>query len=194
MSDVSQGPGWWQASDGKWYAPQQQPGPMAPSPTSEVPPGPGFWRGTDGNWYAPQVPPAQNAKKPVYRRVWFWLLVVLALGIGGCASILSLTSSAINTANNKQHTVVYRVTGAGTATITYSAWDKDHNGTTQHSDVPLPWTKTITGSGLFNAYSVDATLGASGGTVACTLTVDGKQVSSNSASGAFSSATCTGSA
>jgi hypothetical protein len=21
MSDVSQGPGWWQASDGKWYPP-----------------------------------------------------------------------------------------------------------------------------------------------------------------------------
>ena len=26
MSDVSQGPGWWQASDGKWYAPEQAPG------------------------------------------------------------------------------------------------------------------------------------------------------------------------
>lgn len=27
MSDVSQGPGWWQASDGKWYSPLQAPGP-----------------------------------------------------------------------------------------------------------------------------------------------------------------------
>lgn len=26
MSDVSQGPGWWQASDGKWYPPEQAPG------------------------------------------------------------------------------------------------------------------------------------------------------------------------
>ena len=25
MSDQSQGPGWWQASDGKWYAPEQHP-------------------------------------------------------------------------------------------------------------------------------------------------------------------------
>ena len=23
MSSVSQGPGWWQASDGKWYSPEQ---------------------------------------------------------------------------------------------------------------------------------------------------------------------------
>jgi uncharacterized membrane protein len=26
MSDQSQGPGWWQASDGKWYPPEQAPG------------------------------------------------------------------------------------------------------------------------------------------------------------------------
>lgn len=26
MSDVSQGPGWWLASDGKWYSPEQAPG------------------------------------------------------------------------------------------------------------------------------------------------------------------------
>lgn len=25
MSDVSQGPGWWEASDGKWYPPEQHP-------------------------------------------------------------------------------------------------------------------------------------------------------------------------
>jgi len=26
MSDTSEGPGWWQASDGKWYRPEQHPG------------------------------------------------------------------------------------------------------------------------------------------------------------------------
>jgi hypothetical protein len=29
VSDSSQGPGWWQASDGKWYPPEQQPGAQA---------------------------------------------------------------------------------------------------------------------------------------------------------------------
>ena len=33
MSDSSQGPGWWQASDGKWYPPEQSPG-AAPQPAS----------------------------------------------------------------------------------------------------------------------------------------------------------------
>jgi hypothetical protein len=36
MSDTSQGPGWWQASDGKWYPPEQAPGAVPTGP----PPGP----------------------------------------------------------------------------------------------------------------------------------------------------------
>jgi hypothetical protein len=31
MSEQSQGPGWWQASDGKWYAPEQRPPAAAPT-------------------------------------------------------------------------------------------------------------------------------------------------------------------
>src|ERR1700722_18738779 len=31
MSDTSQGPGWWQASDGRWYAPEQHPNVCPPS-------------------------------------------------------------------------------------------------------------------------------------------------------------------
>lgn len=34
MSDTSQGPGWWQASDGKWYPPEQAPG-AAPQPNAQ---------------------------------------------------------------------------------------------------------------------------------------------------------------
>jgi len=33
MSDTSQGPGWWQASDGKWYPPEQASG-AAPQPSA----------------------------------------------------------------------------------------------------------------------------------------------------------------
>lgn len=32
MSDTSQGPGWWQASDGKWYAPETATTPAPPAP------------------------------------------------------------------------------------------------------------------------------------------------------------------
>jgi hypothetical protein len=40
VSDVSQGPGWWLASDGKWYSPDQAPGYAVPAgPTYGPPPG-----------------------------------------------------------------------------------------------------------------------------------------------------------
>lgn len=41
MSDVSQGPGWWQASDGKWYPPDQTPGGAPQVPGPGVPGSPG---------------------------------------------------------------------------------------------------------------------------------------------------------
>ena len=39
MSDTSQGPGWWRASDGKWYPPDTHPQYQAPEPP-KAPPGP----------------------------------------------------------------------------------------------------------------------------------------------------------
>jgi uncharacterized RDD family membrane protein YckC len=38
MSDTSQGPGWWQASDGKWYPPEQGPAaaPAAGAPAGDL--------------------------------------------------------------------------------------------------------------------------------------------------------------
>ncbi len=45
MSDTSQGPGWWEASDGKWYPPEQHPNDPPPTsstpPPAAAPPGPG---------------------------------------------------------------------------------------------------------------------------------------------------------
>lgn len=50
MSDTSQGPGWWIASDGKWYPPESAQ-PAAPQPPAPQPP-------------APQMPPPQPGQMP----------------------------------------------------------------------------------------------------------------------------------
>jgi hypothetical protein len=119
------------------------------------------------------------------------------ISVGIFALIIAMVAAAgtaIDKANTAQHTVVYSVSGSGSPTITYSSFDNNHSGTNQSGNVPLPWTKTITGSGIFNSYDVSATLGEGGGSLTCTLTVDGKLVSHNTATGAFSSADCMGSA
>ena len=68
MSDTSQGPGWWLASDGQWYAPDSElqvaPGWTQGAEGEWVAPGstgdgalPGWWIGTDGTWYTPSIHP-----------------------------------------------------------------------------------------------------------------------------------------
>ena len=47
MSDVSQGPGWWQAADGKWYPPAPQP---------QQPPAPPGYGAPQPAYYAPAGP------------------------------------------------------------------------------------------------------------------------------------------
>ncbi|MCU1356562.1 MAG: hypothetical protein JWM89_1980 [Acidimicrobiales bacterium] len=60
MSDASQGPGWWQASDGKWYPPEQAPGAApASAPTGPPPSGPPVGG-------PPVGPPAGYATAPPY--------------------------------------------------------------------------------------------------------------------------------
>jgi hypothetical protein len=75
MSDTSQGPGWWLASDGKWYPPESAPIAAAP-------------------W---QSPPE---KKKFYTRVWFWLLVAMVVLFGGCSAIVFGTAKAVTDATN----------------------------------------------------------------------------------------------
>ncbi len=56
MSDQSQGPGWWQASDGKWYAPERHPNFVPPAPVVG-PPG-----------ITPPLPPVTTQTAPVVTR------------------------------------------------------------------------------------------------------------------------------
>ena len=62
VSEVSQGEGWWQATDGKWYAPELRP--------NDSPQGPDWWQASNGKWFAPMFhphnyrPPTQSPPSP----------------------------------------------------------------------------------------------------------------------------------
>ena len=100
--DTPPQPGWWQASDGQWYPPQQPQQPPAPAPappdaTQQIPrvdqphqatppaqaPGPGWWQASDGQWYPPQQPAPPPAPTGSSKLPWIIGAVVALVAIGG---------------------------------------------------------------------------------------------------------------
>lgn len=106
------------------------------------------------------------------------------------SSMLDGVGKAISSASaesfDKQHTVSIKIEGDSTdANISYTT-----DGGSEQTDSPkLPFTKefTVTGSTF---GTVTASNGQTGTKVTCTVTVDGKQVSTNSSSGQYASASC----
>ncbi len=181
MSDVAKGPWWWPARDGKSY-----------------PPRPAALRIA-----RPPLPPAllttvrfQKPIKNPTRRPPFWFLLVIALIFAGCsASGAGVDTSFLHSALEKQ-TIVYSVTSSGTPTsplITYATLQKGagQQGLAQVSNVALPWSKTVTVSGQITAFSLSVQNGPGSLTyVVCTITEDGKVLTTNTAKGPFAFASC----
>jgi len=104
-----------------------------------------------------------------------------------------------NKAAATSHTVVYSVAGAAQdADVTYSTFTNGTAGTEQASSTPLPFTKTITVKGSkdslsFNSFDLTAMNGIDDtGTISCTVSVDGKTISSQTSSGSLASVNCSG--
>lgn len=92
------------------------------------------------------------------------------------------------------HTVVYSVTGDDRATaIAYYSVSGGQSGQSTLQDQALPWSKTVTVRGtLTTASSVLTVVGqnAGSGTIACSITLDGKVVSEQTGEGRNSTAQC----
>jgi hypothetical protein len=131
-------------------------------------------------------------KKPIYKRVWVWLLLIIVVII---IAVVASAGKAVNDAVNKQHTVVYNVTGKGTADISY--YQSDGSGkdvSITENNQKLPWTKTVTVKGDLSGFVVTATVSDFTKTISnmsCELSVDGKVVSTDKGNNSIVS--CSGS-
>jgi hypothetical protein len=85
VSDVSQGPGWWQASDGKWYPPQPAAAPPAAPPPRGPAPGP--------QWGGP--PPTKKSNKGCLIALAV-VGVVLLLGIAAVVAIVAAVGDEVD--------------------------------------------------------------------------------------------------
>lgn len=131
--------------------------------------------------------------------------------LSGVAIILSIVlaiaytaafANAVNTEIKKQDAaasqpveIVYDVTGTATSSsITYSTYTDGGSKSESADGQALPWTKTITvkkgGTFDYNGFTLTATSGADGGDVDCKITVGGKVVSEQKASGPYAIASC----
>ncbi len=102
MSDVAQGPGWWQANDGRWYPPESaQPSPGAPAAAPAA--SPSAYPGMQAQQTYPWAEPGGSYVAGSRNRAIGTLIVVLGLagliwGVG-----LAFTAMAINSAFGVPH-------------------------------------------------------------------------------------------
>ncbi len=167
--------------------------------------------------YPPPAPPPQPVKR---RRKWPWIvagIVVLLVVIGSCgarnqptaalpagapstagAPVSGVTVPTLDqaappaTADPAGSTVVYEVTGKGSALVTYA---KEGFSQEQVTGAKLPWRKELAFTDevtQFTPLSVVAQHSSGGGDITCRVLVDGKVVGESTSSGQYAVVTCTG--
>lgn len=120
------------------------------------------------------------------------LVVVLALAGGGAVAV-GTVAGALSREGTKPLRITYEVTGtAKDVTVTYPTWRDGDLSTARLTLRTLPWTGETRTRGFMSGGSFAVTLGASGGEVACAVTVDNGTVRTATASGAFATAACGG--
>ena len=136
------------------------------------------------------LPGPAPREQPVYTRGWFWLIALVVLGIGACSALVF----GLNRAAPASHTIVYSVTGNGQVlNIMYASPQGGigQSGEALATTTNLPWFRRVTVSGDSTDLGLGSTIGSGGGSVTCTITEDGHQIATNTASGAFALADCT---
>jgi hypothetical protein len=128
MSDVSQGPGWWIASDNRWYPPESHPNYQASAVIPEVPQVPQAPALPIVEPFSLQAKPPVAAKKRSRR-------VLIGAGIAALA-VIAVIATLVILQNNGIGTLK---PGSGSATIT---WNQTGGGVTPP---PQPFSGTIEG-------------------------------------------------
>ncbi|NEC65114.1 hypothetical protein [Streptomyces sp. SID9727] len=141
-----------------------------------------------------QVPPGGPVPPPPRRRMWPWVLllvaVVLALAAG---AVMAVLSDVLRSEGSRKVHIRYEVTGtARDVVLTYSTWRGEELSTGRLALRSLPWAGEFDTKGFLSGGSFVVSVGRGGGDVSCAVTVDGGTRRTDSASGAYATATCDG--
>ncbi|WP_405897423.1 hypothetical protein OG242_07650 [Streptomyces sp. NBC_00727] len=141
-----------------------------------------------------QVPPGDPVPPPPRRRMWPWVVllvaVVLALAAG---AVMAVLSDVLRSEGSRKVHIRYEVTGtARDVVLTYSTWRGEELSTGRLALRSLPWAGELDTKGFMSGGSFVVSVGRGGGDVSCAVTVDGGSRRTDSASGAYATATCDG--
>lgn len=122
-------------------------------------------------------------------------LVVSVVGLVICIIWVVAIKDAVDDVNeeaNRESTITYEVTGdAASVDVDYSTYG-DSISSNQETVTTLPWSKETKTTGLLKGGSLVVMADEAGGTVTCRVLIDGEEATSNTATGSFAVATCTG--
>lgn len=114
------------------------------------------------------------------------LLVVILWG-----AVINKANDEITEESNREAVIVYEVTGDATnVDVTYSVFSDQNMSTKDETVATLPWSKEVKTKGYVKEGQLIVTTGEEGGSVTCKVTVDGKVVDTQTATGQFVLATC----
>jgi hypothetical protein len=149
---------------------------------------------------APYVPQGYELKKkkPIYKRVWFWILALVLVGtIAAVAGGGGGTSEGGSASGNVE--VVYTIeSDAAQVSATYSTLDGGNIGQSQDNAATPPWSKTVQVENSFiNSFSLVGQMNPSldgstpdGTTITCRITVDGEVIAEQTSTGQYAIVTC----
>lgn len=130
-------------------------------------------------------------KRHTVRNVFIVLGVLAVLGVGGCFAIVGSVGNEIDKKSNEVHQVVYKVTAKGTTSADLTYTTDGSTTTEQIQGAKLPWTKQLEiKGGIISVYQLMAQNAGAGGTVACSIEVDGKVVKTAQGVGQAAIASC----
>lgn len=126
--------------------------------------------------------------------MWPWVVllvaVVLALAAG---AVMAVLSDVLRSEGSRKVHIRYEVTGtARDVVLTYSTWRGEELSTGRLALRSLPWAGELDTKGFMSGGSFVVSVGRGGGDVSCAVTVDGGSRRTDSASGAYATATCDG--
>jgi hypothetical protein len=208
MDETSPAQGWWKAIDGRWYPPASVPSTPPTRPPRHARAATGSPAGAPEKLRSGSVSPGYTAisaqytwaqsKKPLRRPPRYSILAVLVVLTAGSTSAAAVVRARGGYDAHSKHTVTYSVTGSGSSgvsNITYLTRQRGNglSGEVQVTDAPLPWTSSVVTSdlGLGTSFSIRVENGPIWlSYVICSISEDGKLLSSNEAEGPHAVASC----